>query len=659
MRPFVCQAVRELEARPEDRPTNPDARLSLVRKALIGGRAWLSLPGSDRRFRVGKTPDSPCRVGCPAGVNAKGYVGLISAGRFEAALEEVRARNPLPAICGRVCTHPCESECRRGDHDAPVAIRPLKRFIADFARHAAPACLPERTAARPERIAVIGSGPAGLTAANDLARLGYQVTVFEAHSRPGGMLVVGIPRFRLPRDVIEQEVESIFSLGVRLEVASRVSDPGELLRDGFSAVLCATGAHRTLKLGLAREDELEGVVDALTFLRQADSNPGARLHGTVLVVGGGNSALDSARTALRMGADRVEVLYRRTRREMPALPSEIAEAEAEGAKIRILTLPAELLHDGARLTGVRCVRTRLGTPDESGRRRPEVVPGSGFTIPATKLISAVGQRPDTEHLAGTPLSPRRDGTLAADALTAQTAAPGIFAGGDVVTGPLTVIDAIAAGHRAARGIHAALSGATPEPGPRTRELECGLAELAVAPVGRTDLRELDSRARQSFAEVEQVMSEAEAMTEAARCLRCGPCDECVRCSSRCAKHRLALTVPGASGSIVLRVPRISELVPDASSSFACLVSRAGSRDATVEATVLVSRVDPTLCRACGSCLEACAHEAVSLVQWQGELKTAQVDTARCRGCGVCATACPSGAIAVPGDSQLARVTGNE
>jgi len=578
-------------------------------------------------------------------VNVKAYVGLIGAGRFDRALEVVRARNPLPGICGRVCTHPCESECRRQEVDAPVAVRPLKRFIADLALKSAPPRLPPETPNRPERVAVIGSGPCGLTAANDLARLGYRVVVFEAGGRPGGMLSLGIPPFRLPRDVISQEIESVTSLGVRLETNARIDEPAELLGRDFSAVLFAPGAHRSLGLGLPLEDESAGVVDSLTFLQEAYGGSRQKPLGTVLVVGGGDSAVDSARTALRLGARKVRILYRRTRKEMPAAPEELADAESEGVVPTFRVQPVELLQTGGRVRGLRCVKNRMSEPDASGRRSPVPIRGSEFDVKADLIVSAIGQRPETGHLSGSALGITESGTLPADPVTGETCVPGLFAGGDVVTGPATVIDAIAAGHRAARGIHARLA-AGPVPvlaAQHAAELELVASCLTAVPMERARPATASSRTRRGFAEVELALTEAEAVAEAKRCLRCGPCAECVQCQGYCPKHQVALRVSGSGEEIQLRFAGLDSLFADSAPSRKVVICRPGARPVAADAVPVVCRVDHALCRDCGGCVEACVHQAIKSVPWLGEVRTASVDPQLCRGCGHCLAVCPSGA----------------
>ena len=593
-------------------------------------------------------PDSACGVACPADVNVKAYVGLIAARRFDRALQVVIERNPLPGICGRVCTHPCESECRRGEIDAPVAIRPLKRFIADYALDAAPTRLPAETPKRRERIAIVGAGPAGITAANDLARSGYRVTVFEALTRPGGMLRVGIPRFRLPHDVIDHEIESVAAIGVKIETNSRIDDPTGLLKDRFSAVFCAIGAHAGIGLGLDLEDELQGVVDCTDFLRSANLGQAKPLSGRVLVIGGGNSAIDSARVARRLGARDVRILYRRTRKEMPADVAEIDEALAEHVKIEFGVQPVALLHDADRVSGVRCIRTRPGPPDASGRRRPVPMPGSEFDVPTRLVIKAIGQRPDTEHLADSEIPLTRRGTILADPDTCSTDIPGLFAGGDVTTGPSTVIDAIAAGHHAARSIRAFVTGRDVwqdrAPGTGRTETELELPDLVAVAADRVKPRVLSNRTRRNFKEVELTLTETEATAEAGRCLRCGPCDECVRCHALCPRRQVALVLPGSDDEILVRVPTLDSVFTDAAGPRPVTVRRAGAKPVKMEAVVVQGRVDRELCRGCGQCRDACLHEAIRMVEWHDGLQAAEVDPARCRGCGTCLTVCPTGAL---------------
>ncbi len=596
-----------------------------IKGVLGSGEAWLKIAGVNEELVIKSVTDSPCRVACPAGVNVKAYVGLIAVGNFERALAVVRTTNPLPGICGRICTHPCEAECRRGEIDQPVAIRALKRFIADYAFTAPEAKLPPATPQRAEKVAVIGAGPAGLTAANDLIRLGYRVTIFEAQDKPGGMLVWGIPPFRLPRNIIEQEIDSILGLGIEIFLNTRVSDPKQLLKDGYRAVFYAPGCQKGIKLGLPREDELHGVIDSLTFLRRVYNGEISRVSGRVLVIGGGDSAIDSARVAVRSGADEVWIVYRRTREEMPAAEEEIGAAEEEGVRLDYLTQPVAFIHQEGRVVGLRCVRNTLGAPDSSGRRRPVPISGSEFVIPANWVITALGQKPEQE---------------------VKDSPEGVFVGGDAAGGPATVIDAIASGHLGARAIHRYITGQGEEArqGLGATELELGTTVLTAVPVARVQPRVLPLTARRSFEEIESVLTPSEAIQEAQRCLRCGPCVECVLCHNTCPRHLVKVYFPQTGESVFIRVPVLDKVFSGRLEKKAGVIKVAGGDEFNIELFPLIVRVDSELCRGCGSCVDVCPHSAISLKEWQRGFKVAVVDTAHCRGCGLCIAVCPSGAL---------------
>lgn len=589
----------------------------------------LKIGGVAGEYRLKPVLDSPCKVGCPAGVNVKAYVGLIARQNFERALEVVRERNPLPGICGRVCTHPCESECRRREIDEPVAIRQLKRFIADYALKAGPGSLPVKTQHRREKVGVIGAGPAGLTAANDLCRLGYQVTVFEAENKPGGMLVWGIPPFRLPRDIIEEEIHSILNLGIELILNNRVSDPARLLDEGYSAVFFAPGAQENIKLGLQFEDELEGIMGALPFLKDVYEGKISSLNGRVLVVGGGDSAIDAARVAKRLGANEVIIVYRRTREDMPAAAEEVTEAEREGVRFEFLAQPVGLMHRERRLTGLRCVRCEPGELDGSGRRRPVPIPNSDFVINADWVITALGQRP-AQPVSG---FPKR-----------------VVVGGDAAGGPATVINAIASGHEAARQIHRLLSGKEAE----TQGASAPVAEMELAPVVLTAVRLNRSRAhllpvqsRRGFEEIEPPFTPEQAKQEASRCLRCGPCNECVLCSYNCPKHQLVMYLPDRCEPTFIRVHGLEdEFFQKGEARVITVEFSEGEEEITGLIQPVVAMVDPYLCRGCGRCVEVCPHQAISQVKGESGIEVALVDPCRCRGCGNCGSLCPSGAIKI-------------
>jgi len=618
-------------------------------------------PGDD--WLLTEAVGAPCRVSCPAGVDAKAYVGLIATGRFAEALDAVKRKNPLPGICGRVCTHPCEDDCSRGDIDEPVAICALKRFVADWEVANVPRTPEADRPTPPRRVAVVGAGPAGLTVANNLALEGIGVTVFEKLDRAGGTLVTGIPAYRLPREIIEREVGAIEDLGVEFRFNVEVGSPGHTLSDlqglGYKALFLGTGAWQEMRLAVPGED-LDGVLGCLDFLAGVNLGSGRKLRGKVLVVGGGNSAIDAARTALRMGAKEVTLVYRRTRDEMPANAEEIEEALEEGMSITFLAAPVRVIEKKGRVSAVEFLRMKLGPPDESGRRRPVPIKGSEFTLKADILVKAIGQRPDLSYLdQGAPkeIKTTKWNTLEAKAATGATAHPAVFAGGDVLTGPSTVIDAIEAGHRASLAILETLrenheTGLVFEP---DREYEIRPVVKTVPEERRHQHGRVPAKKRvKSFVEVARVLTEEEAVAEARRCLRCGSCADCIECIPECFK-RLAVVEDETVlplGSIV-RVETAGGGNPFEGSR---PVFRAEDGTETVVALAwLVARVDAALCRACGECVRVCPYEAVTVS------KAAEVNVLLCKGCGLCAGACPTGAISAPGFSDrefLSRLNGS-
>nr|MBC8450597.1 NAD(P)-dependent oxidoreductase [bacterium] len=401
-----------------------------------------------------------CQDACPVHIDIRRYVGLVAEGKYAEALAVIREKNPLPAICGRVCNHPCEDACNRGWQDERVSIDALKRFVADIEialkREGKLTWPTPPRQTRKEKVAVIGAGPAGLTVAHDLAHMGFHPTVFEAAPVPGGMLYLGIPEYRLPRDIIELEVDYIKHLGVEILYDTPIGPDltlDDLRRQRYKAIFIGIGAHKGLKLNVDGEDDFKGFMDCIVFLRKVNLGNHEKPGNKVIVIGGGNSAIDAARTALRVGCDEVHIVYRRSLREMPANPWEIEAAEEEGVKISYLAAPVKILGKNGKVTGMECVKMRLGKLDASGRRRPVPIEGSEFTIEADTIIPSISQRPDIAFLGddhGLEIS--RWDSFVVDPRTMQTNMPDVFAGGDDDTGPSTVIEAIAAGHRAAAGI---------------------------------------------------------------------------------------------------------------------------------------------------------------------------------------------------------------
>jgi len=519
-------------------------------------------------FAIEKRGVSPCKHACPIETSAQGYVALIAEGRYEEAYRLIKQVNPLPGICGRVCHHPCEQACRRGELDEPLAIASLKRFVVDWVReHGLSEPVKNHLKEKKnKKVAVIGSGPAGLGAAHALLTNGYDATIFEAHSRAGGMLALGIPDYRLPEAVLQGELQDIIDLGVELRLNSPVGKALALsaLRRDYDAVFVAIGAQNGKALGIEGED-LNGYVHAVDFLRKVNLGQPVEIGKRVGVIGGGNAAIDASRTALRLGAEEVYIIYRRTRKEMPANAQEIEDALEEGVRMHFLAAPTRILGADGRVTGLECLRMELGEPDESGRRRPVPVEGSEFTIDLDTLIPAISQAVDFGFTEGEePLKTNRWGTIEADACM-QTNLEGVFAGGDVVTGPDTVIEAIAAGQRAAYYMDRYLSGDPMVPKAKA-DRPVAEPEPEAERKPRTAMPASDPKERiRTFSQVEQGFTEEQARREASRCLQCGVCSECYACVEACKagaivhdmlEQRIALDV----GAVVL-APGFDEFEP--------------------------------------------------------------------------------------------------
>jgi putative selenate reductase YgfK subunit len=488
-----------------------------------------------------------CRDACPLHMNVPGYVKLIAEGQHEEAYKLIRATNPLPGICGRICYAPCQEACNRGQVDEPVAIRELKRFATDCSdldKLEVPT-----VESSGKSVAIIGAGPAGLVAAHDLAIRGHRAVIFEALPKPGGMLQVGIPEYRLPKEVVRKEIEYIAKLGVEMKTGVEVGKDITLgeLRDEFSAIFIGVGAHQGMELKSPGE-ELPGVLQGVDFLRNVNLGKKARVGRKVAVIGGGNTALDCARTAKRLGAEEVTILYRRTRAEMPASAEEIDAAEAESIKLEFLVAPSRFVGN-KRLSKVELIKMKLGAPDASGRPRPMPIEGSEFQLPVNTIIAALGQVAKLDFVKELGVSVSKRGTIEVNPDTGATNIEGVFAGGDVVTGPAYVVDAMAAGRRAASSIDAFLHGISlpveerVEPQKLTEE-EVQRLKNRFGEHAQHQITEIPLEQREGFEEVSVGYAAQEACEEAGRCLAgnvtgCIGCLECVdRCEAKAIDHSM-------------------------------------------------------------------------------------------------------------------------
>lgn len=489
-----------------------------------------------RRFTHVQTEDdcvAPCEATCPAQIDIPGYIGAIARGEYLEAVRIIKESNPLPLVCGRVCPHPCESACRRNEVDEAVDINHLKRFATDYEMHSGEHVLPPKKPATGKRVAIVGGGPSGLTCAYYLARQGHGVTIFEGMPKAGGMLRYGIPEYRLPKKILDWEIEGILALGVELECERRLGRDftlESLTDDGFDAVYLAIGAWDSRRLGVPGEDEFPEVMSGTDFLIERGLGAETPVGRNVIVVGGGNTAMDCARTSWRLGAENVYLLYRRSRQEMPANEIEVDEAEREGVQYRFLAAPTRLLGEDGHLRALEFQRMELGEPDASGRRRPVPVEGSESRIEADNVLNAIGQSPDLTCLGDGEMAKRigrtRWSSIEAREGVMQTGVPTIFAGGDDWRGAATAVEAIRDGRFAARSIHQLLTGEEVKVPDNWRrrppELPGIDAGVRVERSSRVRMPELDvDERRGGFTEVELGLTEEMARKESARCLQCG------------------------------------------------------------------------------------------------------------------------------------------
>ena len=459
-----------------------------------------------------------CRYNCPVHTDLPTFAALVADGKYEEAFEVIRENNPFPILTGYVCHHPCESRCAAAASGGEaLAIQPLKQFVGDIMIESGKLA-PQFKLDPPslDKVAVVGAGPAGLSAAFDLRRMGYDVTVFERDSKAGGMVAQAIPRFRLPEKILDTEIKLIQDIGINIQLNSTIGEdkkPADLLAEGFKAVILATGTHAGTRLGIPGEDA-EGVIDALDFLKEINKGGKPTLGKKVGIIGGGNAAIDAARSAWRLGPEEVAIIYRRTEAQMPAIESEIETAKEEGVKMQILTSPVEAIVDSGKLKALKCIKMELGMPDKSGRPRPTAIEGSGFEIELDNMIVAIGQKPEESSLP------------AADAQTLATDQEGIFACGDAVTGPTSVSECIAHGKKAAEVVNHFLRGTEAEPlkAPRKYDQEMPAIEISEEELESMKRCKAECMAvadrRNSFDRVEKTISEDAARAESRRCLRC-------------------------------------------------------------------------------------------------------------------------------------------
>ena len=579
---------------------------------------------------------APCQQTCPAHIDIQNYLHRVFDGNYEAAIRIIKDTNPFPSTCGHVCPHPCEAQCRRALVDSPVGINNVKRFVADYDLGLQQPWVPKIAPTTGKRIAVVGAGPSGMTAAYYLAMAGHKVIIFEKQPHPGGMMRYGIPEYRMPKALLDREIDTLRQMGVdivcnrSLGVHIHLTD----LRRSYDAVYLAFGSWQATPLSIDGEN-LPGVTLGINWLEQETKGTiGYPLGDDVVVIGGGNTAIDCVRVALRKGAKNVSLVYRRTQDEMPAEPHEIRDAVAEGVNMVFLTAPDHITQrpDGKKL--LHCMKMELGEPDRSGRRRPTPIEGSEFTIEADTIIGAIGQATNTQFLYNDlPLKIGRWGDIAVNGKTMQASEDGVFAGGDCVTGPATVIQAIAAGGRAARAIGEYVT--TGRISPSHEQYNCSRGTLEDLPrdefepiqrIPREPMPQLEVPQRvDNFDMVDLGLDEDAARAEAARCLRCG-CDVRYTCQlrSETTAYKINYERP------LHTRPRLP-----------------------VDTTHPFIMRDPNKCISCGKCITACAEiEGVGVLAYQfqdGRLTVSTwnnqpLEMTDCISCGQCVTACPCGAL---------------
>lgn len=580
---------------------------------------------------------APCEATCPAGIDIQGYIAHIANGNFEAAVRLIKQRNPLPVVCGRICPHPCESQCRRGLVDEPVAINPLKRFSSDYDLTHGP-FVPQAGTPTGKRVAIVGGGPAGLSATYFLRQLGHDVEIFEALPALGGMARYGIPRFRMPWDVMDREIQSILDLGVKVHYNQRLGRDftlEDLKFRGFDATLLAIGAHQAKPMRVPNEN-VPGVIGGVDFLRMVVLGEKVETGRQVAVIGGGDTAMDCARVARRLGAE-VTLLYRRTQAEMPALPVEQEETHEEGVEFRFLTAPVEVLLDNGRAKGLRVITMTLGEPDSSGRRRPVPLEGSEEDLMFDLIIPAIGQDPDMSCIEGETNKPTttRWQTFVYDEKTQTTNIPGLFAAGDCAFGPDILIRAVGEGRRAALAMDLYLHGADvkliqPYSISRGRLEELDMADFSPRYVHKK--RALESThppaqrlAGDGWAPINVGLEQVQAMAEATRCIECG-CNARFDCDLRHYSTHYQATEKRLSGN---------------------------KRDYAPDVRHPLVRIESDKCITCGSCVRVCSEvrqiNALSFINRGFATRIGPnfddaLQETGCDACGMCIDLCPTGTM---------------
>jgi formate dehydrogenase major subunit len=597
---------------------------------------------------------APCRLACPAGLDIQGYVAYISHGEFEEALKLIKERNPLPLVVGRVCPHFCEDACRRNRVDEPIAINPLKRFVADYDRLEGISYKPEVAPDSGHQVAIIGGGPSGLSAAYYLRQKGHRVTIFDAQPKLGGMLRYAIPEYRLPKKILDEEIQGILDLGVEVrpnQTYGREVTLAGLREEGYKAIFMGLGTWKSTRLGLEGED-LPGVMHALDLLIRTSKGEKLNIGKKVLIIGNGNTGMDAARTCLRLGAEEVTMLYRRSRKEMTAHPEEVAATELEGVKLELLISPTKIITENGRFKALEYIRNELKEAESGGRARPVPIPGSETVIEADLAVISIGQFSDLGFLEQDPALKdvvlTKWGTPDADPQTLQTSIPDLFIGGDLFRGPRTVIEAIADGRTAAMSIHQYLS----EGKVRAEKKPFNISKGKLSEVSQENFEGIPQLPRvhqphmpvperaRNFEEVEATISREEALAEASRCLSCG-CQDALECRLRSYADLYQVDMTELEPWKARRYPLLD---------FHPLI-----------------KIDPNKCITCRKCVHGCSEYQVQnafvLVEAdkeEGPPAFTPTINEKCVSCGYCLANCPTGALTertegLPGPWKLERV----